>query len=77
MKLTKTTLTKIIKEEVGRAFSEIPSIDVSEEPSLSSKQIIYKIKEIVDVAVTDKGLGFRPGSAEQYLKEISNLLGDK
>jgi len=75
MKLTKATLIKIIKEELGGL--EIPSIDVSEEPTLSSVDIIHRIKEIVDGALMNKSLGFRPGSAEHYLKQISDLLGDK
>jgi|TARA_A100000172_G_C2983107_1_gene90120 hypothetical protein len=74
MKLTKATLIKIIKEELSEL--EIPSIDVSEEPTLSSVDIIHRIKEIVDMAVLDKGLGFRPGSGEHYIKQISALLGN-
>jgi len=79
MKITKATLVKIIKEELGEL--EFPSINVSEEPPLEHSapeavDALHKIKEIVDMAVLDKGLGFRPGSAEQYLKQISSLLGN-
>jgi len=75
MKLTKATLIKIIKEELGEL--EIPSIDVSEEPTLSSADIIHKIKEIVDGALMNKSLILRQDIADGYVQKISDLLGDK
>jgi len=75
MTLTKATLIKIIKEELGAL--EIPSIDVSEEPTLSSVDIIHRIKEIVDGALMNKSLSMRQDIADRYVQQISDLLGDK
>tara|TARA_R110000851_G_scaffold228910_1_gene381558 strand:+ start:18 stop:245 length:228 start_codon:yes stop_codon:yes gene_type:complete len=75
MKLTKATLIKIIKEELSEL--EIPSIGVSEEATLSSANIIHKIKEIVDAALMNKSLSMRQDIADKYVQQISALLGDK
>lgn len=73
MKITKATLIKIIKEELGEL--DVPSIDVSEEPPDDSDSAKLKQISQVVVGVLVQGYGQSGRAMGDALIKISEILG--
>ena len=70
MKLTKSKLKQIIKEEIGKAEGNYEP----PEEEVAAAQILQRIKKVLDEAERNKSFGFNPGVATRYLEEVTNIL---
>ena len=70
MKLTKTKLKEIIKEEIAKAEGNYEP----PEEEVAAAQILQRIKKVLDEAERNKSFGFNPGVATRYLEEVTNIL---